>query len=196
MPTVRVLPVVIQVNQEIDASPPVPMVRVYGEVGVHVQESALGRLVQPASFQALIRPQTSNPRQLLQPLHERRTIQCVDECAQAEAEAVPIGQSKLPLVDVGVVNPLLGPEIGELLKGRLEHVRVQEAVQDNVWKRLPRSVLGVQVGQAPSTRSKNRWKRGGVNGGGRGHVRLLNAAWSASPTSSDVVVAGSKTKPL
>ena len=51
---VGLLPARVQVEEQVQPAPPVAAVRVHGEVGVHVEEAAALRLVQPAALERLV----------------------------------------------------------------------------------------------------------------------------------------------
>src|SRR6185369_15355864 len=78
---VRLLPARVQREQQVEPAPPVAAVRVDGEVGMHVQEAAALRLVQPAALQRLVVEESLDPRHGAQELEEARRVQLVDDLA-------------------------------------------------------------------------------------------------------------------
>ena len=71
-------PSVIQVQNEIDAPPPVLSVVVVREVRVHVQESAANGLMEPGTFQGGVRQQARDASQIGKPVRKRWRVQLVN----------------------------------------------------------------------------------------------------------------------
>ena len=101
-------PVFVQVDKHIDPPLPVAVMRVDGEVGMDIQESAAGGLVDTAALEPFVLLKVADPGDRAQPLQEGRELQLVDRRLDRFGKQIDLVQSAFVFVVVLIVDPAIG----------------------------------------------------------------------------------------
>src|ERR1700683_2947649 len=121
-----VVPIGIEIKNQIHLPPPMLVIVMIAEVGMHVQESTRARLVQTAAFQHVVRYQVGNACQLRKPMHKGGGIQLVNDLAQLGGEERSFREPLFIFVGVFVARPSIRCHVRKLAGHFGGHIRVQK----------------------------------------------------------------------
>jgi hypothetical protein len=134
------LPLFVEVHEEIDAPAPVPLLRVHREVGVHVEEAAPRRLMQPTTFERLVDEEVVNAGELAEEVNESGRLQVVEHVLQDGSPCLGVNVGVLAFVHVDVAHPLVGRQRRERGHGGACDRGLEQILEHDVRERVRRPV--------------------------------------------------------